>query len=103
MSDTTNLFAQQAANRRRSVWLVLAFIAFFAWLGFGGDWLAIEATRGAPPGHFHHKVLWSTGAREITAPANQAEQQLVDVVQAMAIAAGPPTPPVYIVAAADPN
>src|SRR5215469_5663809 len=129
MSDTTNLFAQQAANRRRSVWLVLAFIAFFAWLGFGGDWLAIEATRGAPPGHFHHtvpwfgvvlgclgaaiawyawrtgpqKVLWSTGAREITAPANPAERQLVDVVQEMAIAAGLPTPRIYIVDDPDPN
>ncbi len=129
MSDTTNLFEQQAANRRRSLWLVLAFIAFFAWLGFGGDWLAIEATRGAMPGHYHHtvpwfgvalgclgaviawyawrtgpqKVLWSTGAREITAPATQAEQQLVDVVQEMAIAAGLPTPRIYIVDDPDPN
>jgi heat shock protein HtpX len=129
MSDPANLFAQQEANRRRSHWLVIGFILFFAWLGFGGDWLAIEVTRGAPPGHYQHivpwfgilmggigaaiawyawktgpdKVLWSTGAREVTKPATPAEQQLVDVVQEMAIAAGLPTPRVYIVDDADPN
>lgn len=129
MSDPPNLFAQQETNRRRSRWLVIAFIAFFAWLGFGGDWLAIQATRGAPPSHYHHvipwfgvvlacvgaaiaayawktgpkKVLWSTGAREITTPANPAEQQLVDVVQEMAIAAALPTPRIYIVDDPDPN
>jgi heat shock protein HtpX len=129
MSDPANLFAQQEANKRRSFWLVVGFIAFFAWLGFGGDWLAIEATRGASPGQYHHvvpwfglvlgavgaglawyvwqtgpaKVLWSTGAREITAPATPAEQQLVDVVQEMAIAAAIPAPRVFIVDDADPN
>ncbi len=36
MSDS-NLFEQQAANRRRSVILVAIFLLFFAWIGFGGD------------------------------------------------------------------
>jgi len=129
MSDPANLFAQQEANKRRSFWLVVGFIAFFAWLGFGGDWLAIEATRGAPPGHYHHvvpwfgavfalfgaglawyawrtgpdKVLWSTGAREVTDPATPAEHQLVDVVQEMAVAAAIPVPRVYIIDDPDPN
>ena len=42
MSDDTtlNLFEQQAANRRRTTWLVTGFILFFAWLGFGGDYIA---------------------------------------------------------------
>jgi len=129
MSEPANLFAQQESNRRRSHWLVIGFIAFFAWLGFGGDWLAIEVTRGAAPGHYQHivpwfgllmgciggaiawyawrtgpdKVLWSTGAREITEPATPAERQLVDVVQEMAVAAAVPTPRVFIVDDPDPN
>jgi len=129
MSEPANLFAQQEANKRRSFLLVVGFIAFFAWLGFGGDWLAIEATRGAPPMHYHHdvpwfgfalaavgaaiawyawrtgpdKVLWTTGAREITTPATSAERQLVDVVQEMAIASGLPAPRVFIVDDPDPN
>ena len=31
-----NLFEQQAANRRKSRWLVAAFVLFFAWLGLVG-------------------------------------------------------------------
>lgn len=34
---TLNLFEQQAANRRKSWWLVVSFLAFFLWLGLGGD------------------------------------------------------------------
>jgi hypothetical protein len=30
-----NLFAQQAANRRRSVWLVAGFLLFFRWASAG--------------------------------------------------------------------
>ena len=29
MSDEANLFAQQEANRRRSVWLVIGFFFYF--------------------------------------------------------------------------
>ncbi len=36
MSDS-NLFEQQAQNRRRSAILVAVFLLFFAWIGFGGD------------------------------------------------------------------
>jgi heat shock protein HtpX len=36
VSDT-NLFEQQAANRRRSAILVTVFLLFFAWIGFGAD------------------------------------------------------------------
>jgi hypothetical protein len=38
-SPDGNLFQQQEANRRRTVWLVIGFILFFAWLGFGGDYI----------------------------------------------------------------
>ena len=49
MSENANLFAQQEANRRRSRWLVVGFILFFAWLGFGGDFIFYEYTKTAPP------------------------------------------------------
>lgn len=131
MSDTepVNLFAQQEANRRRTRWLVIAFIAFFAWLGFGGDWIVWELTRGAPPNAYRHvfpwmgtvltvfaaviaayawktgpsKVLWSTGAREVSTPSGDAETRLVNVVEEMAIAAGIPRPRIWLIADSDPN
>lgn len=37
MSEFGNLFEQQESNRRRSAWLIFAFVLFFAWVGFGGD------------------------------------------------------------------
>lgn len=128
MSDEVNLFAQQEANRIRSRWLVIFFVLFFAWLGFGGDWLAWEYTRGATEGYHHvvpwfgialstfglimawlawrggaDRVLWSAGAREITEAKTPAERQLVNVVEEMAIAASLPRPRVYVVPDADPN
>jgi heat shock protein HtpX len=93
-----NLFQQQEANRRRTALLVIGFVAFFAWLGFGGDYLFYLATREAPRAAYHHtfpwfglvlsalavavawyayatgpeKVLWSTGAREVGGSADPA-------------------------------
>ena len=49
VSETANLFAQQEANRRRSTWLVVGFILFFAWVGFGGDLAFGLLTADAPP------------------------------------------------------
>ncbi len=128
MTDA-NLFAQQESNRRRSTWLVIGFIAFFAWVGFGGDLAFGLLTADAPAGGYHHvipviglvstllaggicwyswrygpqQVLWSTGAREVTAPATAEERQLANVVEEMAIASGVPTPRIYIVPDDDPN
>jgi len=123
------LFQQQEANRRRTTWLVIAFVLFFAWLGFGGDYIYYLSTRGAPPQAYHHafpwfgillsivgvliawygyrtgpeKVLWSTDAREVTTPVTDLEKQLVNVVEEMAIAAGIPRPRIWIVPDSDPN
>jgi heat shock protein HtpX len=47
-TETLNLFEQQASNRRRSWWLVAAFMLFFAWLGFGGDLILWLGTRPVP-------------------------------------------------------
>lgn len=131
MSDepSLNLFQQQEANRRRTKWLVIGFVLFFAWLGFGGDFIVWSFTAGAEPGAYRHafpwigvvitglgaalaarayatgpeKVLWATGAREVTTPATDAERRLVNVVEEMAIAAALPRPRIWIVPDPDPN
>lgn len=124
-----NLFAQQEANRRRSHLLVAAFVLFFAWLGLGGDWIAWQMTRDLPPQQYHHrfpalgavmlaiafgiiayvrktgpeKVLWSTGARRLDAPATPGEKMLSNVVDEMAIAAGVTRPTLWVIEDPDPN
>jgi heat shock protein HtpX len=129
VSEAANLFAQQESNRRRSTWLIIGFIVFFAWVGFGGDLAFGLLTADAPPGEYHHvipvlgifttlvaagicwyswrfgarQVLWATGAREIVDPATPEERQLVNVVEEMAIASGLPKPKVYVVPDDDPN
>ena len=129
MSEDTNLFAQQQSNRRRSTWLTIAFILFFAWVGFGGDLAFFLATVDAPPGSYRHlfpvlgtfsvfaagaicwyswrhgaeRVLWATGAWELMEPATPEQKQLVNVIEEMAIAAGLPRPRVWVIPDADPN
>jgi hypothetical protein len=56
VSEETNLFAQQEANRRRSTYLIVGFILFFMWVGFGGDIALYLLTSEAPPGAYHHVV-----------------------------------------------
>ena len=128
-SGPADLFSQQAANRRRSRWLVVMFVLFFAWLGLGGDWLAWQFTRAAPPNAYHHvfpflglgmlalgfglvayikktgadKVLWSTGAWQLLEPSTPEQKTLDNVVQEMAIASGLPKPTIWIVDDPDPN
>ena len=54
MNEDADLFTQQQRNRVRSRLLILAFIAFFAWLGFGGDWILWQFTLQAPPEAYRH-------------------------------------------------
>jgi heat shock protein HtpX len=129
VSEDANLFAQQEANRRRSTWLVIGFIIFFSWVGFGGDLAFGLLTADAPPGAYHHvipfigifttvvaagicwyswqygpdRVLWATGAWEIIEPATPEQKQLVNVVEEMAIASGLPRPRVWVIPDDDPN
>jgi heat shock protein HtpX len=129
VSEQANLFAQQESNRRRSTWLVVGFILFFAWVGFGGDLAFRLLTSDSSSGSYHHiipfigiittvvaagicwfswrfgaqRVLWSTGAREVTEPATAEERQLANVVEEMAIASGQPKPRLWIVPDDDPN
>jgi heat shock protein HtpX len=127
--DTSlNLFQQQDANRRRTAWLICAFVVFFAWLGFGGDYIYALSTAHLPPAQQHRvwwfgfamlaigaglaryayttgaeKVLWATGAEEVIDPVDEKQRQLVNVVEEMAIAAGVPRPRLWIVPDPDPN
>jgi heat shock protein HtpX len=129
VTGDANLFAQQAANRRRSRWLVIGFLLFFAWVGFGGDLAFYLMTVDRPPGSYRHvvpfigivstlaaawicwyswrfgpkRVLWATGAWELIEPATAEQKQLVNVVEEMAIASGLPRPAVYVVPDNDPN
>ena len=128
MSEAPNLFAQQAKNRRQTAAWIALFVAFFAWLGFGGDaalyfgsideigqahytvpWMGIVVTVIASLVAWNSwsrgpkRVLWSTGAVELTTPRSLEEKQLLNVVEEMAIAAGIPRPKVYLVNDPDPN
>jgi heat shock protein HtpX len=129
VSEEVNLFAQQEANRRRSRWLVIGFILFFAWVGFGGDLAFYLMTMDAGSGSYRHvipyigiiatlgaagicwyawrsgaeRVLWATGAWELVEAATPEQKQLVNVVEEMAIASGLPKPRVWVVPDADPN
>ncbi len=129
LEPAIDLFSQQERNRSRSRWLVAAFLAFFAWLGLGGDWLMYQFTLGAPPEEYHHrlpllglalaavgwglvafirrtgaaKVLWSAGAWQLLEPATPEQKVLDNVVGEMAIASGLPKPEIWIVDDPDPN
>ncbi|HJU90110.1 MAG TPA: M48 family metallopeptidase [Gemmatimonadaceae bacterium] len=127
--ESVNLFDQQEANRRRSRWLVIGFVLFFAWLGFGGDLILYLATQNQTAESYHHlfpwfgifltflaailavfawrtgpeRVLWATGAREVIDPDTPEERQLVNVVEEMSIASALPKPRIWIVPDDDPN
>ena len=126
MAPAANLFDQQESNRRRSFWLVVGFLLFFAWIGFGGDLAIYLATAGTPQAHRvpgigivvtlvaagicwyswkkgAARVLWATGAVEVVEPADDLERRLVNVVEEMAIASGLPRPRIYVVPDTDPN
>ncbi|MFQ5704914.1 MAG: M48 family metallopeptidase [Gemmatimonadales bacterium] len=124
-----NLFEQQASNRRRSIALVAAFLLFFAWIGFGGDFIFYLSTAEAPAGNYHHviplfgiaatllaavlarhgwrkgpsQILWATGAWQLLNASKPQEKVLINVVEEMAIASGVPRPTIWIVPDKDPN
>jgi len=127
--SASNLFEQQRQNRRRSAFLVAVFILFFAWIGFGADGTLYLQSAGAEPGHYRHtfpfigiaatllgigmtwfawrggarQVLSATGAWELVSPSTDAERQLLNVVEEMAIASGLPRPRIWIIPDNDPN
>jgi heat shock protein HtpX len=123
-----NLYEQQSANRHKTWLIMVAFVAFLLVLGLGFDTFFLNAGGRVPVGSLvalgagsvsalasyysgDRAVLLATGATPVAelkaAASNEAEklklQQLDNVVDEMAIAAGLPRPRVYIVPDADPN
>ena len=128
MSDAVDLFSQQQANRSRSHWLIAGFVLFFAWLGFGGDLILLEMSRGEPASSQwdiplfgivlttyavitavwawragSQAILESTGANEVKHALTEQERLLSNVVEEMTIAAGLPRPSIWIIPDGDPN
>lgn len=130
---TLNLFEQQAANRRKSRWLVAGFLLFFLWLGLGGD-LAVylyttDLVDAAGQAVYRHRFPWvgtvlgllalgltldvlrnggkrvakQVGAEPLSIAKTDQEKQLLNVVEEMSVASGLPMPSVYVVPDADPN
>ncbi len=123
-----NLYDQQRSNRRKTWLVMLAFVGFLLLLGAGFDAFFIGAGGGFVPvgslaalgigsvsaaaSYFSgdRAVLLSSHAQpvaDVEAAAPEAEKlklrQLENVVDEMAIAAGLPRPPVFIVPDPDPN
>lgn len=123
-----DLFTQQEENRRKSSWLLAGFVLLFAWVGFGGDLALMRSTPDDGLGYQHRvpliglgvtllaagvawgawrhgdrQVLWSAHAMELVNAVTPEQQQLVNVVDEMAIASGLPRPTLWIVPDDDPN
>jgi heat shock protein HtpX len=126
--DSRNLFAEQAANRRKT-WLIIGgFVLFLGFLGFGFDLFVLGhgSTRalarreipvpigatlgllfGGATSFFGYRfgdraVLASSGARPIRTDDPNGKV-LMNVVTEMAIASGLPMPKVYVLDDPDPN
>jgi heat shock protein HtpX len=117
MQTHQTFFAQQAANRRNSIVLVLAVTALLAVLGFaigfgttgyvegayGVTAIAIVIAMLMSVGSYFagdKLVLASSGAKEVT---QESSPQLMNVVQEMALAANVPMPKVYVIDDTAPN
>ncbi|HEX6844853.1 MAG TPA: M48 family metalloprotease [Actinomycetota bacterium] len=107
------MYEQIAANKRKTVVLLLVGIAFLTLIGFvvGYLWseplvglvLALGLSIALSIGSYFSGdklVLASTRAREVTA---QEEPRLHNIVEGLAIAAGIPKPRVYVVPERAPN
>ena len=117
MQTRSTFHAQQAANRRNSVLLILVVTALLAALGFAigyGTTGYVEGAFGVTTGAIvlamllsvgsyfagDKLVLATSGAKEVT---QESAPQLMNVVQEMAIAANVPMPKVYIIDDTAPN
>jgi len=117
-----NIYEQQNHNKRMTWFIMLGFIFFLGFLGFGFDYFylgifqndfylpigtviavavgTVMAVSSLESGAT--SVLRSTGA-EPADPRNPAHRQLINVVEEMSIASGMPKPQVFVVPDLDPN
>lgn len=117
-----NIYEQQAHNKRLTVFVMVGFVSFLAFIGFGFDYyflglyaddmplpvgtiVAVVMGTAMAIGSLQSgakSVLQSTGAVPAD-PANPSHQQLINVVEEMSIASGMPKPAVFVVPDPDPN
>jgi heat shock protein HtpX len=112
-----NIYDQQAANKRKTLFVMAVFVLFLGFLGFGFDTFFLQSSiplatvlalligGGSALWSLQsgsQAVLSSSGARKVS-PDDPRYQQLRNVVEEMAIASGQPTPQVYIIPDPDPN
>jgi heat shock protein HtpX len=121
-----NFYEMQAANRRKTAFLIGSFLVLFAALGYGFDWFfGLTLRRGAAMAfplpvfcligfglgalsasmsYFNgdRQVLSATGAKPAD-PNVPDQKQLMNVVDEMRVASGLPPIPVYVVPDPDPN
>jgi len=125
-----NLYEQQAINRRRTIYVMVGFVALLLFLGLGFDYLYFSSGAGTPVpvgtsiallygsgssaySYFNgdRAVLRSAAAVPTESALGQAAndedrlriRQYQNVVEEMAIAAGIPLPQAFIVPDSDPN
>jgi heat shock protein HtpX len=122
LAPTRNIYEQQAHNKRLTFFVMLAFVCFLGVIGLGFDFFYLGTVHEdlfLPLGTFtavafgSGSALWSLrgGARAVlnssgavpADPTNPAHQQLLNVVEEMAIASGLPRPSVYVIPDQDPN
>ncbi len=119
-----NLYEQQEKNRRLTVLVLLLFVLFVGFLGFGLDLFLFGLPSGDSGLPFPVATLAAVGiasagalrssrhgdaavlASATAAPVPQGDpryRQLINVTDEMAIAAGLPSPKLYVVPDPDPN
>jgi heat shock protein HtpX len=117
-----NIYEQQAHNKRLTMFVMVGFILFLGFIGFGFDYyllgfyedetflpigtiIAVVIGTAMAIGSLQSgakSVLQSTGAVPAD-PANPSHLQLINVVEEMSIASGMPKPQVFVVPDPDPN
>lgn len=122
MAPGRNIYEQQAHNKRQTALVMLGFVLFLGFIGFGFDYfylglfedgfyfplgtlLAVAVGTGMAISSYINgakSVLASTGAVPAD-PGNPSDRTLINVVDEMTIASGLPRPQVYIVNDEDPN
>jgi heat shock protein HtpX len=124
-----NLYEQQALNRRRTVYVMVGFVAFLLFLGLGFDFAYLRDGEGPPVpiattiavlygggsslySYFKgdRAVLGSAAAQPVAKALETASdeerlriRQFQNVVEEMSIAAGLPMPQAYVMPDPDPN
>lgn len=112
-----NIYEQQAANRRKTILVMVVFTVFVGFLGFGVDAFIlgsdipiatfIALCIGAASAYWGlnsgaSAVLGSSSAMPVP-PDDPKYQQLRNVVDEMTIASGLPRPKLYVIPDPDPN